>query len=376
MDAHTASQIRVLLRQDIDWAYLLEIATQQNVTPLLCFNLRARFSEACPTIVLARLDALLRDDEAGHVFFSQELVRIAGIFEAHGIRVIPYKGPILTNQAFRQIVPRRFGDLDVLIHKWDHHRVTDVLHKRGWTLIVDFGWEMTFKHPSGWITLDVHEALTHTRMPLRVDFDQMWKRCVTLSILGKPVRTFAPNDLLIVLCVQLAKDIGEKPKPPLMKICDIAELIRDNQRIDWEWVSQEAGKLGALVILYLGVRTAADVFGIVLPKEIWEKSRAFPQMNSLITHVRERVLGGTNNRYSHPELLNESLWYTVIRERFRHKNRLARGLYRIFTTNSLDYSFVRLPRALFLLYYVVRPVRLVDNYGRKLLSQIHRNFRT
>lgn len=170
--------------------------------------------------------------------------------------------------------------------------------------------------------------------------------------------------------------MGATRAPPLSKICDIAELVRGDQSVEWRWVIQEASRRGALRILYLGLRTAADLFGIAFPKDIWQKSDAFPQINSLATHVRERVLGGNDNGYSRPELLNGSLWYSEVRERLRDKNKVVRFFVRAIAPDGNDYSFVRLPRALFSLYYVVRPIRLLGKYGRILLSQIRGKSRT
>lgn len=373
IDAETARRIRILLEQDIDWPYLIQTATKHQVAPLLGFNLCLMFAEACPIAVLDQLRSILRVNAARNACLTQELIKLLNLFEAHEIPVIPFKGPVLTSSVYGHVALRWFVDLDILVHKWDYHfRVRDLLVSHGWRLTADSGLERTFKDASDNIQVDVHSVLTHRQIPFALHFSHAWKRCVEIPICGKAVRTFGPSELLIVLCVQLARDMGAPRAPGLIKICDIAELIQSRHGIDWKWVIREAGRLGALRMLYLGLRTAVDVLDVDLPRNVWEKTQAFPQLPTLVTHVRERVLGGVDNTYSHPELLDGARWHSEIRERRRDRDRVIRGFLYGVTPNRYDFSYVRLPRALFSLYYLVRPIRLIDKYGRKLIRSIHR----
>lgn len=367
IDSETAVRIRALLRQDIDWPYLVQTATDHQVMPLLCWNLCGTFSEACPTTVIGQFRSVLHGNAVRNIFLTSELVKLLKLFEVHNIPVIPYKGPVLATVIYGHNALRSFADLDILVHKWDYHfRVADLLASHGWQLTASYGWEMTFKDVTGIVQLDVHAGLTHDDMPVPLDFANVWERCATVSIGGKTVRSFAPLDLLLVLCVQLAKDAGATRAPQLIKVCDIAELVRKYDDVDWRRVTKEAKKLGTLQILFLGLLTADELIGIELPEYVRQKSRAFSQMAALVTHARQRVLG-VENGYSRPELLDGSRWHSELRERIWERNTLVKQFFHAITPNIFDYSFVRLPRALFCLYPVVRPVRLIYKYGRKLL---------
>ncbi len=212
--------------------------------------------------------------------------------------------------------------------------------------------------------LDVHEGITHRQMPFRLGFNRVWKRCVTVSIAGTSVRTFAPSDLLLILCVQLAKDVAVH-KIQLNKICDIAELVRSQQDMDWKWVLRKARSLGALGMLHVGLRSAAELLGIAVPKDVLQKSQTVQSLNALVTHVRECVLGSTESEYIRPELLHASRFHAEVRERIR--DRVDPKYIYLITPNTYDYAFVRLPRAWFSLYYVLRPIRLIYQYGRRKL---------
>jgi hypothetical protein len=363
-----AGRIQILVRQHIDWTYLIQIATYHRLTPLLYYNLCETAPEDCPTTILDKLRCLAHANAVRNIFLTQELIKLLNLFEAHEILVIPYKGPILAAVVYRNLALRLFDDLDILVHKWDYHfTVSELLAAHGWRLRSDYGWERSFVDATGRIGLDVHEGITHRVMPFRLSFDRVWKRCVTVSISGINVRTFTPSDLLIILCVQMAKDVAAH-QIQLNKICDIAELVRSHQDIHWPWVLQEARRLGALGMLHVGLRTTTELLGIALPKEILQKNQAVHNLSSLVTHVRECVLGGTESGYSRPELLHAPRFLSEVRERVQ--DRVNHKYASLITTNIYDYSFVRLPRELFLLYYIVRPIRLIYKYGRILFRRI------
>jgi Uncharacterised nucleotidyltransferase len=362
IESHVAEQIRTLVRQQIDWDYLVRIASFHQVIPLLHSTFHNTISEECPRAVLRELKFISIASVARNLFLTQELIKLLRFFESQGIQVIPYKGPVLAAVAYREPVLRSFGDLDIFVHKWDYYlRIGDLLTSRGWRRGSDWWWEKESYDPSSGVTLDVHEGITPKEMPFRFDFYRAWKRCVTVCISGTYVRTFAPADLLIILCVQMAKDVAFN-MIRLSKICDIAELVRNYENMDWEWVFREAKSLGALGMLHIGLRAATDLLGIAVPKDILEKSRNGRDLDSLVVHVKECTLSGGTNTYSRPELLNASRFNYELRERVR--DRLS---YIYFVTPHFDdFSFVRLPRAFSSLYYIVKPVRLTYKHIRIL----------
>ena len=370
VEPNIAERIRALVQEKFDWTYLIQIAKYHALTPLVYDNLYETVPEGCPKAVLDKLEAITLANATRNIFLTQELLKLLNLFAVHEIPVIPYKGPVLAVSSYRKPILRVFNDLDILVHTWDYHfRVDTLLASHGWRRCSDYGWQRGFVDVSGQVFLDVHEGITHREIPFQLSFNRAWKRCDTVSISGSKLRTFSPSDLLMILCVQIAKDVAAN-KIQLNKICDLAEFIRSHQDIDWEWILREARRLGVQTILYLGLHTAAELLDMPLPKDILQKGQAIKHISSLITHVRECIIGVTENTYSHPELLNKSRFHAEVRERIR--DRVDPKYTYLISTNSYDYSFVRLPRALFLLYYVVRPIRLICKYGSILFRQILR----
>lgn len=374
MDTGTRTRIRALLREDIDWTSLLRIATRHQLAPLIGFNLCTTFADACPATVIDEFRSCMREITARNLFLARELIRLLEVFESRAIPVIPFKGPLLASTAYGHLGLRAFCDLDVLVDRIREYRVhvPEVLRSDGWTMIGDNGYECTFANASGDIHLDVHHALTPQRlMPLRLNFGDIWRRCTNVAFIGTTARTPAPPDLLIMLCVQLAKDTGdERMSPRLIKVCDIAQLIDRHADLDWPLTLREARRLGALRMLFVGVGAARKLFGTALPNDVLQRCQAIPRFDSLVSHVEERVFFGRVGRFSRPELLSRATWHAETRERALDRSSLRSLVHRVIVPIHLDYAFVKLPATLFPLYFAVKPVRLARNLCRTIIGKV------
>lgn len=380
MDSSTEARVRALLRADLDWSTLIRIATRQQVAPLIGVNLCSRFADGCPASAIDEFRTCLREITARNLFLSRELTRVLGLMEASGIKALAFKGPTLASTAYGHVGLRSFCDLDVLVGSaWDYRiHLPDVLRSEGWTLLSDIGHECTFANAGGDVHLDVHHALTAQRvMPFRVNFDAIWKRCTLVPFMGASARIIAPSDMLIMLCVQLAKDTGDEAMSPrLIKVCDIAELVASHPNLDWPSAVREARRLGVLRILCVGVASARQLLGTSLAADVLPLCNTIPRLDSLVMHVEERILSGRVGPFTRPELLKRAAWHSEIRERVTDRSALRSFMHRAVVPSSLDYGFVRLSsKRLFPLYAAVKPIRLAAKVWNAARGKVSRRLK-
>ncbi len=368
IDAGTREKIRTLVAKDLDWAYLIRKAWRQGITPLLYLGLGATLPRSVPTRVLETLRSSFHANAARNLFLGGELIKLMDLFRSHAIPAIPYKGPALAVSVYQNLALRQFSDLDLLVHTWDFHfRAQDLLIAHGWRRTSDYGWECGFVDSSGRVALDLHQGITDSGMPFRLGFERLWRRRASCSLAGAVIPTLAPSDGLIVLCAQLAKDVGTN-RVQLAKLCDIAELVRICVSLDWDRTIDEARRLGCFYILFLGLRAVHEILDVTLPDKVLRKIHGVPDLASVVTHIKECLSYGATGRYSRPELFTRSRFHMEVRERLR--DRLDPKYLYAITPNLFDYRFVRLPRSLFFLYHLVRPIRLFLKYGRELLRRL------
>src|SRR5262249_39171092 len=113
MEPDIEERIQMLLRESLDWKYLLARAWRNGFMPLLYHNLSAACPEAVPVRPLAQLRNHFFANAANSFLLTEELRKLLDRFETHGISAISYKGPVLAAFIYGNLLLRESGDLDI-----------------------------------------------------------------------------------------------------------------------------------------------------------------------------------------------------------------------------------------------------------------------
>jgi hypothetical protein len=89
----------------------------------------------------------------------------------------------------------------------------------------------------------------------------LWQRRTSIPLKDKTVQGLAPEDLLIILCVHGSKHAWEQ----LKWVCDVAELLRAHDRLDWQQVFATASTWRCERMVLLGLSLAQQLLDAPLP---------------------------------------------------------------------------------------------------------------
>jgi hypothetical protein len=173
-----------------------------------------------------------------------------------------------------------------------------------------------------------------------------------------------PEEMLLMLCVHGTKDLWEQ----LKWICDVAELLRVHKDLNWQKTTKLADDSGGRRMLLLGLVLAKDLFDASIPEKIVREIESDSTVRRLATKVEEGLFRKSNGGSG---VLRSSLFYLKVRERLRDRIRYCADL--AVTTTPGDWALLKLPRSLFPLYSLIRPIRLIGKYGARIAGRIFRN---
>lgn len=132
LDSTTITRVKALVQQPIDWSYLVGIATQHGLLPLLYWNLNS----ICPEIVLPTILGQLKNDFQNNaqrnLFLTRELLKLVNLLERHGISPLAFKGPVLAFSVYGNLALRRLTDLDILVRPCDVLAAKELLLSQGY----------------------------------------------------------------------------------------------------------------------------------------------------------------------------------------------------------------------------------------------------
>lgn len=357
-----APRIAGLVQEGVDWNQLLQRARLHRVMPLVHSSLSAVANREVPPSAAEELRASLRASARNGLALSGHLLQLVRFFEQEGIPVLPFKGPLLAKALYGDLSLRSFGDLDVLIDQRDIGRAREALTSRGY--VAGWGnsnWELHFNAPSGGHTIDLHHRIAPSHFPSAGSFQELWERRQPVPILNTVVCTLAREDLLLSLSAKLVQKYQDR-KPRLVQICDLAALLTASPALDWVGTLAHASAIGGRRILLLNLLLVRTLIGVELPGEVTRAVQADRKISKLAAYAANQLLA----RVDEPSPTDkDTRFYLRTRERTGDKLRYLH--YRVWgrlrpliTPSEKDRRFLRLPRRLSFLYYVVRPARVIN----------------
>ena len=380
LTAQRAAQIRTMCQAEVDVEYLIRIAKQHMIVPLLYRSLSTSCPEGIPSKDLQTLREYSDAVRNHNRVLTEELLHLLSVFDEHRISAIPFKGPTLAATAYGDVSLREFVDVDFLIHERDLSTVESVLLSQGYRLYAgDIGvsqptWERTYVHIENKSSVDLHWDVMPWFFPFPCDFEELWKRRKAMSLAGQTVYGLSDEDLLLILCVHGCKHYWSR----LGWICDIAELTCTNQEMNWGWLVDQARILRSRRMFFLGLRLARDLLDATLPKEVLPYIDDDLALVALTTQVRKRIfrdlespLGFFERPHTVEDLDIDTVCFTLrARERLWDKVQYCRWLLQlVMTPVAEDRAFLSLPESLSFLYYFLRPLRLIWKLSRRLIGK-------
>ena len=368
-----------LLGGTLDWRYLLDSASVSGMLPLLGVRIATFPTAPVPPGIRKTLLSYTRALHARNLQSVGELCALVDLFTSRGLRVMPFKGPVLAVQAYGTLSLRPFADLDLLVSAEDVPAACELLVNRQYTPrytmsagqranLLRFGCEHPFQRvikapPDGAEPgrlpstrkddIDLHWNLFPPSFPIDFDPQILWNQVETVALGRREFTTIGVDALVLYLCAHGYAHHWSR----LEWICALGRLIAARPGIDWLWIQQEAVRTGAERVLELGLVLASDWMNAPVPAYLIAEARSRPAMKTLLQHVTARIVRDPAEGVVPESTLNEELFFDLdARENWRR--RVSYFLRRLITPSLEDIEWVSVPARLPALYYLLRPLRL------------------
>jgi SAM-dependent methyltransferase len=360
-------RIRTLLHENLNWSEVLASAHQHKLGPLLDERLRALDGTLLPQDQKQRLALLARDLAKNNLAYMGEMLWLCGTFDAAGIPAVPFKGPALGWLAYPNFAQRTCVDLDFVLPQRYIPQAMSLLEALGYSPQFDAieaqagergpaPGQYPFVSSGKRIFVELHTQRTLRYFSSPLNLDEMNSRLIRFEIGGRKISSFSVEDQLVMLSVHGAKHFWER----LAWIVDIAQLISIRQ-VNWPLLFEIAEKMQSTRLLLLGLYLAHEVVGASLPPFVLDRLGSDKRVQWLTGKVIEQYAGTLDpNRGVGPRALF----------RFRSSDRFWPGLRQLLrlsmSPTESDRQTMHLPGFLSPFYTIVRPFRLLGEYGMGL----------
>lgn len=369
MSAKARCEALAAIERGIDWNRMVELAEFHRCLPLLHKQVVAGDipGDALPRAVRDRLDARAIAIARRSLRMTAELTAIVRDFEAHGIDVLPLKGPVIAQTIYGSLALRNVRDLDILCRRDQVDEALERLANMGYEspharFIRPIGKLGTSQHISLFsrttrMTVELHFRLYSPFFGAPVELPAIAHRLHRVRVAEIELSAFYPEDLLVHLCIHGSGHAWER----LEWLCGVAELVGSGRANDWARVAEWSKELRATRLVALGMALATTLLDAPV---IAAAPRLDRRASSLARDIQSRFARNPFAVESPRELARVALQTDAS---IMHQFRRVWGA--CFVPKMNDFRVVKLPDRLRAMYYVIRPIRLATRFLGTLLPR-------
>lgn len=277
--------------QRLDWTRFAHLLTHNRMA-VLAAPILERARASIPPEAQKGLREQSEKYKRSSTKLGDALIKYLKAAETRGIDTVVLKGLWLCEKIYSEPAMRPGGDIDILVRKSKVDACLALLEEQGigqyWhNLMHDDYFTRHHLHQQRCtrdlnIWFEIHWALDHPYTLLTVDYESMFARAQPSTLLGAPIHEISLPDLLLSLAIHLVKhavylpslvDREDLPRilladGMLMYYLDIAEVIKQNNDIDWSLTITLAREWGAVEILGSVLRVCRKFFAAPIPDEV------------------------------------------------------------------------------------------------------------
>ncbi|HEX3062069.1 MAG TPA: nucleotidyltransferase family protein [Usitatibacter sp.] len=364
LDDGQRDQAQRLIDSTLDWRLLLALCERHGLAPLFERHLSSLDAQGMPLKARAALWARAQSVARRNREMADELAAVVALLDANGVASIPYKGPTLALAAYGDLGLREFGDLDLLVRAADVLRAKTLLAQRGYAMPQQLTreqeealiassllYELPLVDPARGVMVELHWREDPDVSVLPLADHRWWRSLACTEVSGRSVRSLSNTQLLLALCLHGTKHFWSS----LGWLVDIAELMRRDTGIDSQWVRVQARANGCERRVGLGLRMAKDLLDAPVPDLLAPLTG-----DATVRDVARRIEESLFTEFSAPPIATALRLNLSLRDHARQRISFAWRL--AVTPGWGEWLRWRLPRGLFFLYWLLRPLRLARKY--------------
>jgi signal peptidase I len=251
-----AEEIKSLVRQGLDWNYIVQKASWHQMAPLLYNSLKSMPRDVpIPTEAMNALESVYFQHACHNLRVWGHLSRALKYLQEANVKVIVCKGAALAEAVYRNLALRPMGDVDLLLHAQDEARRDEI-----YQALEEMG-----IYPDTEFEIDVHPPDITDMGIYKIDLDDIWQHAVPAKIAGVDALVMAPEHLIVSLCVNCLRHGFY----PFKFFCDFSETVRFYHGVmDWDRVVAIAKRNNVTGPLSISLALAKDLFNCPAPPAV------------------------------------------------------------------------------------------------------------
>lgn len=369
-----ASVARELAQGNPDWRGFLQDASGHRVSALVQRRLEQDDPELLPSWVTGELRNMCRAIAHWNMQLTWNLLEILRCLEEKGIPAVSIQGPVPGVTLYPDMGLWESHSLEILVHSSQVRDAAARLALAGYRPLL----RMSGVRAASIRRMAGHERFIHEGSSVRVDLlwewapvcfriaalsEEVWRRSPWVGLGGSSIRALCPEDMLLFLCMRGTERAWDR----LRRICDVAQWVYRYPEADWDRLFAQGARMGCRRLLCLGLSLARGLLNVPLEREVLRRLDSDESAKRAASSFQGRLKANARVEVNPARRL-----FTRMGLRERWADKLRDGLAQLRAwciPTASEWLRAPLPDALFFLYYFMRPVCLMGDFFRAVISR-------
>lgn len=377
------NRVKQLLDRNLDWAFIIALASHHRLFPSLFLHLKDDASESIPSTIRSTLKYEYDQNTIHNMILAQELINLQQLLASRHIPFIIYKGLPIAAGIYGSLSSRHVWDIDLLVQKEHIPLIKSLLISNGYQperymagkeekKLLQDDCEYNFERVDKRVHLEIHWQIIPDNFSGGYCSKHLWECTEEVIIANKKFFTVKPEELLILLCVHG----GDKHQWWRLKwLCDIAQLVIRHPNLDWDKVIWRAHAMMKVNSVTFGLYLAETLLNTPIPPEALRGIKKNSQYTSNLGLVVGRMFRPGFGLPGFSEWKQYINHFTVkgtgsSNARSLPKSNIRNYLRAVLHPEWSDLHAYALPDWLTFLHYVLRPLRLFRIHRQRLLWRL------
>ena len=334
------------------------MAYSHGIFPLVYRSLK-EFQQLIPDDIFIRMKQHYMDIVKQNMLMTSELMKVVKILEENNIESISFKGPVLSQLAYGDVVSRQYCDLDILVDENNIDKVCNLLKEKNYRFD-ELLFEKIFENKSIFHDITIYkENIVNIEFHWRLFSDEYKTDFTSLnlndyvtysSISNIQLKIFKNELTLLYLSIHGTKHNWERVE----WLVDIVKLV-ENTQLNWDEVFYIARVTKNEKILFTTLKLCVNILDLKLSDLV--KTKIDKKIEQFAKSFENLFIERFNNTLLQEEGSKNisKIQYDLLET---NDSKIA-FIISLLKPTQLEYSLIKLPKYLNFVYYVIRPFNVI-----------------
>lgn len=353
------------LNTELNWSELIEECKQHQISSLLYYGISKKSLKNIDNDIVERLKKETFMSGVYQINHIKQISKILSIFNENNISTIVLKG-LVVRDLYPKSELRTMGDADILVHENDLNNVINILKNEGYMECAKCEYDIVFSRGNS--RIEVHWTLVNEEMfdGISEFKDEIWRNAVEVNIGDSKALSMCDEDLLIYLCLHMAKHIKNSGFG-IRQICDVFLIVEKRaDNINWNSFIEKA-KIYGIYKFSLGIFAICNkLFEINIPTELKDEVKIDEKyFNLLLDNIFSSGVHG------HKDILSTTVKsFGMANEKINSKDKIKNIYFPKVYRLSDRYNYAKNNKLLLPIAWVHRIIRCIFDKDYSLSDKI------